>query len=212
VNTPKYGTRVSKIILNNNAILAEIRPSLINKFGFACFYLMAFVFYGPMAVFLLIPFGLIDIVQLKIGVYVIATMIVLFWIHTAVRKQFNELHFCLTKKTLTLGNAPTTLIAIDDIAEALAVRYQFRPFQKAVALIVKPEDGFNLLLLRLRNGNLLPLMLRNNVNGFGNLFAQILTLVEKRIVTHGALSNEEIYFMFPARTNKLHAEPSAGDK
>jgi hypothetical protein len=186
-----------------SSTLALVRPGGQHIFRLAM-YVMAFVFYGPLSMAILLPFDLPQGHPAFYVVYGIGTSASLVLVHWAIRKMMNDCYFTLTAQVLELGNSPKTVVAIGDVVDTIPVAYHYRPFRQPKASA--SPNRFNILLLRLRNGSRLPLSPVSNVAGFDIFFAKLLEVLKPTFRESAALSPEDVAAMRPGRVNKVQVQ------
>ena len=164
-------------------------------------YSLSFLFYGPMAMLILLPFDLRREHPLYYVIYGIGVLISLAFLHRQMKKMVNGCYFRLTAEVLELGREPKTVVRLEKVVEVLPVAYVFRPFQKPKAEV--NQEGFNLILLKMRDGSRLPLVPVSNTVGFDDFFR---ALYDRFIASSAAFSPlvpEDIEVLRPRYLNSL---------
>lgn len=164
-------------------------------------YLMAFVFYGPLAMAVLLPFGLPQKHPAYYVMYCVGVLASLALMHWAIKKMLNGCYFTLTVDFLELGQNPKTVVQISDIVDTVPIAYHHRLLRQPKA--TTSPIRFNILLLRLRDGSRLPLAPVSNIKGFDKFFAKLYEVLKPTLKESGVLSAEDIAAMRPGCVNTL---------
>jgi hypothetical protein len=180
--------------------LALVRPGHQYIFR-ASSYVLAFVFYGPLAAAVLLPFGLPPKHPLYYIFYVIGVVPSLVWVHWSIKQMLNGCYFTLTNVALELGNDPKTIIRINDVTDVIPIAYHRRLFRRPQ--IKASPTRFNLLLLRLRNGSRLSLVAVSNVQGFEKFLAKLIEVLKPVWREAAVFSTDDMNAMRPRCANKV---------
>ncbi len=164
-------------------------------------YVLGFVFYGPLAMAVLLPFDLPYGHVAYYVVYALATAASLAWIHRSLKRMLNGCYFTLTTDALALGNEPATRIALRDVTDAIPVSCRQRAF-RSPHIAVSPAR-FNVILLRLRDGSRLSISPLSNLQGFDRFFERLLQLLKPVWRESARFTPADLAALHSRRINKL---------
>ena len=183
--------------------LAKIEPDLSNVLWGYGMYLLPFLFYGPVAALLLLPFGLPPNHWAYYVAYAAGAIAATVAVRRATAVILNGCYFSVSPEHLILGREPKSVIPISEIERAVPVIYHHRLFSRSKA---EPAtlQRFNVLLLAMKDGSRLALVPVSNLRGVDRFFAAVLETVRPVLRESSPLDRRDIEAMAPSKANTLN--------